>query len=56
VNYHLVVREPFGPYKKGDMITAADEVALVLDGPQHTHVIKRAATANEAPAAPQDHD
>jgi hypothetical protein len=40
VNYHLVVTQDFGRYKKGQMITVADEVAMILASPQHTHVVK----------------
>jgi len=40
VNYHLVVIQDFANYKKGQKIEAADEVAMILAGPQHPHVVK----------------
>jgi hypothetical protein len=39
-DYHLVVKHPFGTYRKGDMITDADEVADVLAGPNKHQVNK----------------
>lgn len=40
MDYHLVVIQDFGNYKKGQQIQAADEVAMILAGPQHPHVVK----------------
>jgi hypothetical protein len=50
VNYHLVVTQDFGLYKKGMKIEAADEVAMILASPQHPHVVKIAAPNDPAPA------
>lgn len=49
MNYHLVVTQDFGAYKKGHKITAADEVAMVLAGPQHPFVNKIAAPPEPEP-------
>jgi hypothetical protein len=51
VTYYLVVVHDFGPYKKGNMITAADEVAMILASPQHPHVNKIPAPPEETPPA-----
>lgn len=51
--YHLVVVHDFGTYTKGQMITAQDEIEMILRSPQHTNVVKIAAPA-EAPAEPHD--
>lgn len=55
VRHHLIVVHEFGQYAKGDKIIASDEVAKVLDSPQHTHVVKIAAP-DEPPALPADED
>lgn len=44
MEFHLIVREPFGGYKKGEMITDADKVKEILAGENEHHVIKIAAT------------
>jgi hypothetical protein len=53
VTHHLICIEHFGPYAKGDKITAPDEVARVLDSPQHHHVVKVNAPDEPAPAPPR---
>ncbi|MBR0693674.1 hypothetical protein [Bradyrhizobium lablabi] len=55
MRHHLIVVHEFGQYAKGDKIIASDEVAKVLDSPQHTHVVKIAAP-DEPPALPADED
>lgn len=42
MEFHLVVHEPFGGYKKGDEITDPEKVAEILEGENQSHVIKRA--------------
>lgn len=54
MNHHLIVVHEFGGYKKGQKITAADEVALVLASPQHPHVVK--IVAPEEPAETEHTD
>lgn len=48
--YHLVVVHDFGDYTKGQMITAADEVDLIWNSPNHVHVVRIAAPSSDAPA------
>jgi hypothetical protein len=38
--YHLIVREPFAFYTKGQRIEAPDEVTKILAGPNEGHVLK----------------
>ena len=52
VAYHLTIVHPFKQYTKGQRITDADEVALILASPQHTHVVKTTEPDDPAPAAP----
>lgn len=45
MQFHLIVREPFGGYAKGEKITDAKKVAEILAGENEHHVIKIAADA-----------
>lgn len=40
MTYHLTVTEPFGNYKKGELINDPVEVGEVLTGPNQHHVVK----------------
>lgn len=39
MNVHLIVREPFADYRKGDHIDDADAVKAILEGGNRHHVI-----------------
>lgn len=43
MQFHLVVKEPFGGYAKGEMITDQSKVAEILASENEHHVIKIAA-------------
>lgn len=43
MEFHLVVKEPFGGYAKGDEITDPKLVSEILGSENESHVIKRAA-------------
>lgn len=50
MNYELVVRQDFGPYKKGDVISDPADVAKYND---HSHVVRRVAQGKPSmPAQP----
>ena len=59
MTYHLTVVHEFSfhgvQYDRGQRITAADEVQLILDSPLHSNVVKTLAPADssEPPALPQ---
>lgn len=56
MKYHLTVVHEFGNYNRGQRITDPDEVASVLAGHNHTHVVKTAAPEDPEPAPPEVHD
>lgn len=56
MDFHLIVKEPFGGYAKGDEITDSAEVARVLASENENHVIKRAAPPAEPPKASKTAD
>lgn len=37
---HLIVVRPFGPYRVGDVVRDADEIAGVLAGEHAGHVVR----------------
>lgn len=41
MHFHLTVQQPFGDYKRGDLISDPAEVAKVLAGPNHHNVTQR---------------
>lgn len=43
MEFHLIVREPFGGYAKGEKITDQSKVAEILSGENEHHVVKIAA-------------
>jgi hypothetical protein len=49
MSFNLVVVQPFGGHKRGDVIADQTEVAKVLAGEDKVHVVKVAAP-DEAPA------
>jgi hypothetical protein len=44
MEFHLVVKEPFGGYQKGELIKDADKVKEILSGENEHHVLKIAAS------------
>lgn len=40
MEFHLIVREPFGGYAKGEKITDQSKVAEILAGENEHHVLK----------------
>lgn len=40
MNFHLVVLKPFQTYKRGDVISDAENVTKILSGPQATFVVR----------------
>ena len=40
MSIHLVVTQPFGNFKRGDLIVDADKVAEIMSGP-HQHSVVR---------------
>ena len=51
MQYHLIVVHDFGNYTRGQRVTDEAEVAAILEGPNHTHIVKIAAPA--APDVPE---
>lgn len=49
--YHLICVQPFGQYKKGDRVTAADEVAMLI-AKRDSHFVKVPAPVEGSTAAP----
>lgn len=40
MEFHLIVREPFGGYAKGEKITDPEKITEILSGENEHHVIK----------------
>lgn len=41
MDFHLTVQQPFGTYKRGDLISDPAEVKAVLEGPNRHSVTQR---------------
>jgi hypothetical protein len=52
--YHLIVREPWGDYARGDHIADAATVTEILAGERRTHVVRIAPLTTTPPAAPAE--
>ena len=53
-HHHLTVLRDFGDYRRGDHIEDEAEIARILDGEHHLHVVKVHADQKQVPEQPQE--